>query len=82
MGRRTVAEMGVGVKTEPQPHDVVIHATERMYLIRTFTGELLDRTDDGVDAMKRACAAAQVTGGYVWIRSDESPEKYHEVVCP
>jgi hypothetical protein len=65
------------------PGDVVIHSPEPgAYVIATIDGEEIGTSHDRLDAMRRACAAARLTGSNVWIRVEDSSNPYHEVLCP
>ena len=63
--------------------DIVVYNVARCgYVIRKLGGQRIGTSQDRRDALYRACAAASVTGGYVWISADENSDVYHEVLCP
>jgi hypothetical protein len=66
-----------------RPGDIVVYNVARGgYVIRKLGGHRIGISHDRRDAMCQACAAARLSGAYVWISVDERSDVYHEVLCP
>jgi hypothetical protein len=67
--------------TNPEhPGDIVIqHLAPGDYVIHRVDGAEIGRCHDRLDAMRRACKAAEAAGANVWIHIEGT---YREVVCP
>ena len=71
------------LKEQLLPGDIVIHSPgPGEYVITKMGGDEIGTSHDRLDAMRRACAAARLTGSNVWIRIEDSSNPYHEVLCP
>jgi hypothetical protein len=71
------------LKKQLLPGDIVIHNPgPGAYVLAKMGGQQIGTATYRLDAMRRACGAARLTGANVWVCHEESSKIYHEVLCP
>ena len=67
----------------PRSGDIVVRCgNDGSFRIKRIDGGDIGTSHDRLDAMRRACEAARVDGGYVWISDEGVPEVWREIICP
>jgi hypothetical protein len=71
------------IKRPQHADDIVIYNDgPGVYVIANMGGQRIATSDNRLDAMRRACAAAGDGGATVWVCIDASSDIYNEVLCP